>query len=280
MPTIEGVLRSELRVGPTAEIFVNDTVNGPYFTMQSAIDACVDNRGDIILKARGGEEVTSTVNFNKAGIRVVSVGPTMAPLAQGEFHSIYADAAFVDGPVATFTADRCVVDGLGFVSRDTGATFWSGAAALIGGGADANPFGVHLVNCRFPKWGLDNRIGLAIEGSSDVLIEHCGFEGVGSNFETGIYVQGATANLTVEGCVFRDCTYGITHGAFAGGGPDALYKGNTFLAGKVLDAGGNAAIALLTDNYSQFATNATSYSDTVSALQTLGIEFSGNHYSE
>ncbi|MCH7491379.1 MAG: hypothetical protein IID05_11875, partial [Gemmatimonadetes bacterium] len=108
----------------------------------------------------------------------------------------------------------------------------------------------------------------------------CGFEGVGSDFDSGIYVQGATANLTVKRCIFRDCTYAITHGAFAGGGPDAIYQENTVLAGKMLDSGGNAAVALVAGNWLQNATNTGSYDATVATLQGQGIEFSGNHYSE
>ncbi len=281
MSIIEGVLRgSGIRLGPTAQVFVVDPVNGPYMTMQAAIDDAVDHRGDVILRMRGTETVTQAINFNKSGIRVLAVGPTMSPLAQGEYHAILADVGFTDGPVAIFTADRCWVEGLGFVSRDTGATFFSGAAVLIGGGADANPFGVILKSCRFPKWNVSNRIGVAIEGSSNCLIEDCDFEGVGADFAAGIYVQGATQNLVVRKNHFRSCTYAIEHGAFAGGGPHCMYLENICEDAKLLKAGGNAATGLIARNLLETATDTGSYDDTIANLKTLGLNFSGNQYSE
>lgn len=255
------------------------SVEGALRTLQEAIDRCVAGVGDRIIML-ATETVTETVNFNKSRIIVQAVDYGVQPGARGEYVALLADASFTNGPVATITA-ACRIDGLGFVSRDTGATFFSGAAALIGGLATASPFGVHMRGCRFPKWALDNRIGLAIEGSTDCLIEECTFEGVGADFDSGIYVQGATQNLNVVRCIFRDCTYGIVHGAFAGGGPECIYQSNIFEGGsKVLDANGNAATGLIADNWSGLATDAGSYDDTVVNLQALGLDFSGNHYSE
>ena len=283
MPIIEGVLRGGgLLLGPTAEIFVMDPTNGPFTTMQSAIDACVDNRGDVILRMIGTETVTETINFNKTDIRVLAVGPTMSELAQGEEHATLADAAFTDGPVATFLADRCFVEGLGFVSRDTGATFFSGAAVLIGGlgAGDASPFGVVLKSCRLPKWNVSNRIGIAIEGSTNVLIEDCDFEGVGTDFEAGVYVQGATQNIVVRRNHFRSCAYAIEHGSFAGGGPHCMYLENVCEDAKLLNAGGFSATGLIAGNWLETATGTGSYDVTVGTMQALGLNFSGNHYSE
>lgn len=272
------------------EVFYVDPGNGAsgnsgkkadeaFDTMQAAIDSCVDGRGDVIVRLPGTETVTSTINFNKGGVVIVSSAYGINPLANGEYFATLADATFTDGPVATVTA-QCTIAGLGFVSRDTGATFYSGAAMLIGGDQDASPFGVHVLNCRFPKWNVDNRMGIGIEGSTDVLIEECSFEGVGSDFDTGIYVQGATQNLEVRACRFRDCTYAITHGAFAGGGPHCLYVENICEDSKMLDSGGNAATGLIAGNYLETATDGGSYDDTVATLQGQGLNFSGNHYSE
>ena len=248
-------------------------------TMQAAIDLCVSNRGDIIVCLRGGLTVTSTINFNKSGITVVGQQYGLSPFARGEFFSILADAAFTDGPVATITSP-CTISGLAFVSRDTGATFFSGAAMLIGGLATASPFGVHIKNCRFPKWNVSNRIGIAIEGSSDCMIEECDFEGVGADFDSGIYVQGATQNLVIRGNHFRDCTYGVLFGAFAGGGPHIMLgPDNVFEDSKVLSAG-SAATGLVFGSYSEGATDTGSYNDTVNNLNALGLVFSGMNYAE
>jgi len=251
----------------------------PLATLQAAIDKCVANRGDVIIKRPGGESVTSTVAFNKTGISVIAVDAGWSPLAVGEYHSIYAAASFTDGPVATVTAP-CLIYGLAFASRDTGASFYSGAAMLIGGLATALPFGVWVKNCRFPKWGLDNRIGIAIEGSSNCLIEDCDFEGVGAAFDSGIYVQGATQNLVIRRNHFRDCTYAVLFGSFAGGGPHIMLGPDNVCEDSKLLSCASAATGIVFGNYCEGATDSGSYNDTVDNLNTLGLVFSGQHYAE
>lgn len=266
-------------LGEDGKVFTVDPNGGADCeSSQEAIDACVSGRGDVIVRKAGGEEVTATVAFDKSGISYIAEGYGANGIAKGELFSIYAAAALVDVPVAIMTK-RAYIEGIGFVSRDSIDTFYAGAALLIGGEADATPFGAHLFRCRFPKWGLDNSIGLGIEGSSDCRIEQCGFEGVGANFDAGIYVQGATANLDILDCIFRDCTYGIEYGSFAGGGPDALIKGCSFIGSKILSAA-TAAPTLIADCYSMLATDTGSYSGTVNALNALGIQMSDVHYAE
>ncbi len=250
-----------------------------FSTMQAGIDACVNDRGDVIMRLRGGEEVTETVNYNKAGIYVKAVTYGVNRFASGELFSTYAAVAFTDGPVATVTA-RCTIEGLGFVSRDGGTTFYFGAAMLIGGEADATPFGVHILNCRFPKWGFANRIGLAVEGSSDCIIEDCDFEGVTTDFASGIYVQGATANISIIGNRFRDCTQGIQFGAFAGGGPDCIIQGNVAVHGSLL-AVPSAAVGVIIDNYIPTQDVGNAYGgSSLANLETFGLWTANNHYSE
>ncbi len=256
----------------------------PLATLQAAIDLCVANRGDIIVVQRGGgEEVTSTVAFNKAGITVIGQQYGVSPLARGEYFSILAADTFTDGPVATITSP-CTIIGLGFVSRDTGPLYAAGAAMLIGGlaGADnASPFGVHIKDCRFPKWGLDNRIGIALDGSSNCLIEDCDFEGVTQDFDSGIYVQGALQNLTVRRCHFRSCTYGILCGTFSDSGDPHLMIGpdNVFEDGKVF-SGSATTTGIVFGNYSEGLTDGGSYNVTVDTLNGYGVVISGMHYFE
>lgn len=264
----------ELTVAPKAQIFrvTNET------DLLAAIASSVAGNGDVILIERGGIEVSATVAFAKSGLRVIAVDDGQNPLSRGEFNGIFAAAGFVDGPAAKVTAPTSF-HGIGFVSRDTGATFFSGAALLLGGDADANPFGVWLHGCRFPKWGLDNRIGVAIEGSTDCLIEECTFEGVGSALAVGIYVQGATQNLHIRNNYFRQCTAAIQYGAFAGGGPHAIIESNIVEDGLILDSQVNTAPSFVVDNYSEVATG-SSYDDVVGTLNGQGIQFAGNHYGE
>ncbi len=277
MSVIAGALRrAGISLNPNAQTMVVDpSISGE---LQSAIDAAVAANGDHIFVTRGGHTVSATVNFNKSGISVIAVDDGLAPLSRGEFNPILSAAGFVDGPAATITAP-CYIEGMGFASRDTGTTFFSGAACLIGGLATAAPFGVHLVGCRFPKWGLDNRIGLAIEGSSDVAIEDCGFEGVGSAFEAGIYIQGAMQNLHLFRNKFRQCTAAVKTGAFAGGGPHMLMGHNVVEDGLLLDTQGNTGTGFIYDNWSELAAG-SSYDASVGTLQGKGWQISGNHYAE
>lgn len=267
--------RGELRIAPDAQIF---TIENTQAALEAAITAAVGGNGDVILIPRGGIEVSSTVVFAKSGLRVIAVDDGMSPLARGEFNGIFSGAGFTDGPAVQVTAPTSF-DGIAFVSRDTGALFFAGAALLLGGNADANPFGVHLINCRFPKWGLDNRIGIGIEGSSDCLIEDCSFEGGGADFDAGIYVQGATQNLTMRRNIFRQCTAAVVCGAFAGGGPHFLFAGNYVEDGLLVDTGGNTGTGLIADNYSELAAG-SSYDAAVATLQGRGWQLSGNHYGE
>ena len=251
--------------------------NSAFKTTQAGINACTASNGDVIIRMRGGEAVTSTVNFNKSGVTIVADVSGINPLMNGEYYSIYSTTLTAD-PVAIVTAPTTII-GLGFAGADAGTTFWSGAALLIGGDADATPVGVRIAGCRFPKWGLDNRIGIAVEGSTDCLIEECCFEGVGSALAQGIYVQGATQNITIRNNWFRQCTYGIAFGAFAGGGPHCFIHGNHFEDGKVLSCA-NAATGVLSDNWCEGLTDTGSYSDTVDNHNTQGLVFSGQHYFE
>lgn len=279
---VGGVIEHLRNVGilknPKGRVFVVDPADLTNYSLQDAIDDCVAANGDVILNLPGGQSVDETVAFNKSGITVMAVSRGLSPYVSGEFFAIYAGANFVDGPAATIT-EPCTIIGMGFASRDTGALFWSGAACLIGGDADATPFGVHMKGCRFPKWGLDNRIGLAIEGSSDCLIEECSFEGVGSAFDSGIYVQGATQNLVIRRNHFRDCTYAVLFGAFAGGGPHIMIGSNVCEDSKLLSAA-SAATGIVYDNWLETATDGGSYNDTVDNLNALGLQFADQHYAE
>lgn len=244
---------------------------------QEAIDFCVSGRGDVIIRKKGGEEVTATVAFDKSDISYINEGGGVNPLVRGELFSIYAAEALIDVPVAIIT-ERCYIEGIGFVSRDSRTDFYNGAALLIGGEATALPFGVYLYNCRFPKWGFTNSKGLSIEGTTDTRIEKCGWEGVSQDFTNAIYTQGACENLDIIGNIFRDCAAAIKYGAFAGGGPDAIIAHNYFFK-VALDPSGNAP-TLFADNWLMTATDGTSYTLTVDQCNALGIQFSNNHYPE
>ena len=277
MGKIEGAISAGgIALGPEAKVYVLDQAVD---TWQSAIDACVADKGDVIVAMNAGKEVTASVNFNKAGIRVMAMDYGLSPLSGGEYTSIYAGENFIDGPVATIT-QPCRIEGIAFASRDAGATFYSGAAALIGGLATALPFGVHMKRCRFPKWGFTNRIGLAIEGSSNCLIEEIDFEGA---FAAAMYVQGAVGHLTVRKCGFNLCTYAIQHGAFSDAGVNTqlVYgPGNyTVPPSKFLNSGSNAMKGIMFGNFLGTAVGTSTNDINVADLETAGMVQVGNEYA-
>lgn len=276
MGKIEGAISAGgIALGPEAKVYVLDQAND---TWQGAIDACVADKGDVIVALNAGKEVTEAVNFNKAGIRVTTMDYGLSPMPAGEYTSIYASAAFTDGPVANITAP-CRIEGLAFASRDTGATFWSGAAALIGGLGTAGPYGVHLKRCRFPKWGLDNRIGVSIEGSSNCLVDRCDFEGA---FDSGIYVQGACGHLQIKKCHFALPTYAITFGAFSDAGVNTQFllgPGNvTVQPTKFLSGTANTGKGTIFGNYFATAVGAATFDQTLANVETAGWHCVDNGY--
>ena len=276
MGVIEGALRTGLRVSPTAQIFIATT----YQEVLDALTASVAENGDVILLPRGSTyDITATIVINKSGVRLLATEDGMSPLARGEFTGFVANASFTDGPVVTVNGP-CELSGIAFASRDTGANFFSGAALLLGGAADANPFGAWVHGCRFPKWGLDNRIGIAVEGSSNCLIEESDFEGVGADFNSGIYVQGATQNIVIRKNHFRQCTAAVKFGAFAGGGPECIIDENIVYDGKMVDTDGNNGTGLFCRNVIGALAAGAAYDRDVSTLITAGWELSGNSYTE
>ena len=279
-------------VGQCGEVFYADPLSGSDTntgktpdkakkTLQAAIDLCAANRGDLIVRMRGGEAVTSVVDFNCAGITVIPEGYGGPMAAMGEYFSTYSTTLTGD-PTAIVTADGVTIAGIAFVGVDAGATFYDGAALLLRGSlsdtATAGPYGTRIVNCRFPKWNLANRIGLAIDGTSECTIEGCDFEGVGADFGSGIYVQGATQNLNIIGNRFRDCTYGVLYGSFTSG-PHAIIKSNVFEDSKILSAAA-AAPTHVCDNWSELAAGTSSFNANYATLAGLGIYCSDNHYVE
>ena len=277
MSVIEGALRrAGISLNPNAQIMVVDpSISGE---LQSAIDNAVGGNGDHIFVERGGHEVSATVNFDKSGISVIAVADGLAPLMRGEFNAVFSADGFTDGPAVNIKAP-CYVEGMGFASRDVGATFFSGAACLIGEFGLTTPVGAYLKNCRFPKWALSNRIGLAIEGSTDVTIDECSFEGVGTDFEAGIYIQGAMQNIHILRNTFRQCIAAVKSGQFAGGGPHLMMGHNVVEDGLILDTQGFTGTGIIYDNWSELDAG-SSYDAVVGTLQTNGWQISGNHYKE
>ena len=252
-----------------------------FSTLQGAIDACVDGRGDTIYVKRGGEAVTTMVDFNCSGIRVIAQRFGMNPSARGEYTSIYS-TTIVAGPCATISK-YCYIEGLAFASENAETGFWAGAALEIGNGVDAL-YGAHLKHCRFPVWGLDNTHGISLDGTaavSNILIEECEFEGA---LASGIYMQGAVGHVQIKNCTFALNTFAIETGAFSDAGVNTqiiIGPGNITVTPTraINQTSNNTAKVAVRGNY-WGAPVATAYSDTVDNMETDGYLCSGNHYSD
>lgn len=253
-----------------------------FSNLQNAIDSCADWRGDLITCKAGTQTVTTSVLFNKKGITVEAEGMGMPLETMGERFMIYGSAT--DEPAAVIS-QPCKILGMGF-SSEYGST--GGHVLQIAGTGGWNGGFVDLYGCRFTHWGSTKHEQFVyINGPGNAsFIRHCTFDGLFTGITNGAIelADHATGSdgwtLTIENNIFINTTYGIVHES-AVAPSDCIYKSNLFLETKILDNNGcTNTNVLVADNWSPYATNATSYDDTVSTLQGLGIAFSDNHYNE
>jgi hypothetical protein len=289
--TIDGVpLLSTLDTN--AKVFFVDPTNGsdsnvgtkeaPFAGLQTAIDACTDDNGDVIVRMPGSETPTSAITVDKAGVTIIA-STYGTNLHEPEKFSTYPDATYTSGPMV-IVQEPCAIIGLEFVTRNTShgnAADCSdnGSALSFDGDAGGYAGGFSLIkNCRFVDW-WGNAYGLYFRAGAYNRVEECTFEG----FDAGVAFASGTRNPdynVVTRCKFVDCTNGIEH--IAGATPhNFLYYENWFIDyTDAIDFNNQAADGLVAGNYYETATDATTYDITVAAAQALGIQFSGNNYSE
>ena len=73
-------------------------------TFQAAIDLTVADRGDLIIRMRGYDQPSATVNFNKQGITAIAENWGMGPRQRGEFFT--TDPSNTDGPAARLSTGK------------------------------------------------------------------------------------------------------------------------------------------------------------------------------
>jgi len=271
--------------------YVNsDGKNSVHSTLQSAIDACVNWRGDRIITGRGTFVVTTPVLFNKQGI-TVQTGFDVSGEDSGERFCINADATA--NIAAAIISEPCTIIGLGFDSANSaGGTVTSSAA---GSGFDGGNY-CRFINCRFTNWGHAQE-AVTLNYNDYVKFENCSFDGTingeagsANVFDSGLNItQGHYIN--VIDCTFRGCTYAITHGTPNPADADhsnksLCYKGNKILDGKFVNWNTTATYTetsgLVADNWFGVATGTGVYSEAVATTQgnCTALRFAGNHYSE
>lgn len=263
--------------------------NQCFATMQTAVDACVANRGDMIVRFPGTENPTTAILFNKAGVVVRSSDSFCGgsnPYEPEKF-STYPAAAYATGPTAIISQPTTLW-GLEFVTRNvthvaTDACTTVGAAVAFAGegGGYAGGFS-HLYRCRFVDW-WGNAYGLWFAAGAYNTIEECSLEGFDSAVAFYSTASNNPAFNTIKHCTFKDNTQGIEHVVGATPG-NHLYMRNVFIdytdAIDFNQATGGAGNGLICDNFFETATDAATFDCTVGQAQAIGWQFSGNHYSE
>ena len=267
-------------------------------TLQAAINACVDLRGDVILVGPRTTVVSTPILLNKKGIMVSALYNIGSNEDSGERFLFNADAT-PDIP-CFIISEPCTVSGLGFDSANTknGTGLVGGAISLgPGSGFDGGNF-VTIQNCRFENFGAANH-AIDSQYNDYVKIINCDFDGTnnavsgGANeFASGIsIIQGHF--VTVENCTFRGCTYAILHGTPNPASSTHSNQNFIYKANRVMVSGGtekfinfntlatySLSYGLVADNWLGTATDTASYNDTVANAKTGKVTFSGNHYAE
>ena len=249
-------------------------------TLQAAIDKCDDWRGDLIICKAGNQTVTTAVTFDVKGITVMAEPMGLPTDAAGERFMIYG--SHTDGPAAIISYP-CKIIGMGFCGSEAAG----GSLEIDGttGGFEGGNF-VHLLNCRFSHWGIAKAYALILQGTGDVRVENCYFDGYTAGWTTAaIECQLATASGTwttdIVGCKFVNPTTYALKMATSSVPVRGIVEGNRLIgAGKFFDDNDVDGSWGFYGNYLPTATDTSSYADTVTNLKTAGYKFAGNNYSE
>jgi hypothetical protein len=248
------------------------TPANPFSTLQAAIDACTDDRGDVIVKMPGASLQTTdaAINFNCAGVTLIGALGA-GNVFQPEKHLIYRTDT--GGPCFNIT-QPCAIIGVEVWTYATseGAINVDGDAGGYGGG-----FGL-IANCRFVKWGTVD-YGVYFFGGGYWHILNNEFDGLDGG--VGLYsrVHGCTS-ITIAGNTFRNCTYGLQKITGGSAPHDVVYKSNVHVDSKAIAKNAGNIDGICADNWLETATDAASYDDTVNNFNTAGMQMSDCHYAE
>ena len=249
----------------------------PLSTLQAAIDLCERLRGDIIVVARGGHDVTEAINVNKRGITIVADSYGVNRRNTDE-HWFLANASYTTGPVLEIT-QGCKLIGLNFESRfTTGPSVRATGDVLTGDSA----FYVELLECSFHGWGIGYD-GFEMRGASLCAVRRCTFDAI-ANSGAGITFRGSTGNNPVrnviEECLFTNCQDGIAVRTAAPQdiiiGPGNIFKD---MAGYAIHTLGGAGDGFIVDNYFEVSDD-NAFDVNHAGMLSAGWTLAGNHYIE
>lgn len=269
------------------------TPDKPLLNLQTAIDKCpglVNGRmgGDLIIVGRGTHVVTEKINFNKAGLTVMSADAGMPPQRKGERFAFWAHASYDDGPIAEITQPTRLI-GLGFSSR-----YKAGESLLITGAAGFNGGFISIESCRFPDWTQDTiATAIRINGCEQSLITNCVFDGLYHGFGTGAIILNNSAagastpvsHLRIMGNRFAGVGSDKHCVVLTGSAPQGLtiahnyvdggYTGNH---GKLLNNADLATRGLVAGNYLGGMADKDGAADNRTNMESL--KWVGNYYDE
>jgi len=254
----------------------------PLATIGQAITNATSGRGDLIWIAPGTYNPTAAITVNKADVRILGMPIGGNPEQPENGAVIYPAASYTTGPMFIVEVP-CTIAYLDIITRNVahGGTPATGSCSLVldgeGGGTDGGF--CHIHHCRFVDW-WGAAYGVWGYAGAYNLIEDCNFEGFDAGVAFGASPSNNPDHNVVRRCTFIDNTNGIEH--LAGGTPhNFVYQSNVFIDyTDAIDFNNQAADGLVCDNWYETATDAATYDIAVAAAQVLGINFSGNHYSE
>ena len=252
-----------------------------FLTLQAAINACDNWRGDVIVCKAGTQTVTEAVAFNKQGITVMAEGCGLPARSAGERFMIYG--SHTDDPAAIITRP-CKIIGMGFCGSEAAG----GSLEINGttGGFSGGNF-VSLLNCRFSHWGIAKAYALILKGTGDVEIGHCYIDGYTAGYTTAAIEcrlagsSGTWATWIHDNLFMNPTTYCLKMATSSVNGRGLVERNYHVGAGKFFDDNDVTATNwVFADNFLPTATDTGSYGDTVTNLQSAGYHFINQHYEE
>jgi len=258
----------------------------PFATLQAAIDTCEDERGDVIIRMRGYEAMTTPLLLNKKGVTIIAAtfGNNTRNAEDFATHN-----TGTTGP-AVIVSQRCHLHGQTFATNNVttpgdgrannAGTNSAAAIYFLGEGGSFNGGFSTLSSCRVPDWIGGAVWGIEFGAGAYNLITHCSFEGLTAGVVTGGTASNNPIDNTVEYCRFNQLTDGIR--ALPGTTQDMSIHANNFMAvsGSIVNENGQGGLRnSITDNWAQEADSAA-YNQAVGSMITDGWTPSGNHYVE
>lgn len=272
---------------PDARIFVVDPDDTAY-TIQDAIDECVDDLGDIIVCLPGSHSEAASIACNKQGITIIASAFGHPDKFKGESFTLRTASGAATVPGVTLTKP-CTFIGMGITGRDITKESLLIDCQEAGGFSGGFNF---FKNCRFSAWyGAMDALVRQIGGNVNVF-DGCTFDGLFGGVGTaGIHLENDTGGFAPNFLRVVNCEFsGMGSGKPAikcktGSLPVDMLVANNYLLpgyagdqGVLIDFNSVAATGMAADNWVAPLANQAAAFLNAGSLSAFG--FSDNHYEE